>query len=129
MARIRNIKPEFFTSEAVSELPIRARLTWIGLWTHCDNHGRARDNVKLIKAAVWPLDEVTLKDIEDDLATLAQHGRIVRYSVRGKRYLVITNWGEHQYGAFKGDPKHPAPVVGAFDAHDPSPATEQDESG
>ena len=107
MARIRNIKPEFFTSEAVSELPIRARLTWIGLWTHCDNHGRARDNVKLIKAAVWPLDEVTLKDIEEDLATLARHGRIVRYSVRGKRYLVITNWGEHPYGAFKGDPKHP----------------------
>jgi hypothetical protein len=109
MARIRNIKPEFFTSEAVSELPLRARLTWIGLWTHCDNHGRARDNVKLIKAAVWPLDDVSLKDIEDDLTTLAEHQRIVRYEVDGKRYLVITNWSEHQYGAFKGDPKHPGP--------------------
>ena len=107
MARIRSIKPEFFTSEAVSALPLRARLTWIGLWTHCDNHGRARDNGKLIKAAIWPLDDVTLKDIEEDLATLAAHGRIARYSVEGKRYLVVTNWGEHQYGAGKGDPKFP----------------------
>lgn len=109
MARIRNIKPEFFTSEAVSELPLRARLTWIGLWVHCDNHGRARDNVRVIKGAVWPLDDVSLKDIEDDLSTLAEHRRIVRYVVDGKRYLVVTNWGEHQYGAFKGDPKYPAP--------------------
>lgn len=113
MARIRNIKPEFFTSEAVSELPIRARLTWIGLWTHCDNHGRARDNVKIIKGAVWPLDNVSLKEIEDDLVTLAAQGRIVRYTVDGKRYLVVTNWGEHQYGAFKGDSKYPAPTADA----------------
>jgi hypothetical protein len=109
MARIRNIKPEFFTSESVSELPIRARLTWIGLWVHCDNHGRTRDNVKLIKGAVWPLDPVSLAEIEEDLVTLADQGRIVRYEVDGKRYLVVTNWGEHQYGAFKDKPKYPAP--------------------
>jgi hypothetical protein len=120
MARIRNIKPEFFTSEAVSELPLRARLTWIGLWTHCDNHGRARDNVKIIKGAVWPLDNVSLKEIEDDLVTLAACGRIVRYVVRGKRYLVVTNWGEHQYGAFKGDSKYPAPTADAG-SKDPAP--------
>lgn len=112
MARIRNIKPEFFTSEAVSALPLRARLTWIGLWVHCDNHGRARDNVRIIKGAVWPLDDVSLKDIEEDLATLADHGRIVRYEVDGKRYLEVTNWGEHQYGAFKDNPKYPDPNDG-----------------
>lgn len=110
MARIRNIKPEFFTSETVAELPLRARLTWIGLWTHCDNHGRARDNVKIIKGALWPLDDVSNEDVEEDLSTLAKLGRIVRYTVSGKRYLVITNWGEHQYGAFKGDPRYPGPV-------------------
>jgi len=96
MARIRSIKPGFFTSEDVAELPLRARLTWIGLWTHCDDQGRAKDNVKLIKAAVWPLDQVTLSDIEDDLATLAKCGRIVRYEVDGKNYLAVTNWHDHQ---------------------------------
>lgn len=127
MARIRNIKPEFFTSESVSVLPLRARLTWIGLWTHCDNHGRTRDNVKLIKAAVWPLDDVSLKDIEDDLATLTDHGRIVRYGVAGKRYLVITNWGEHQYGAFKGDPKYPQPVDNPSEEHENAPPPAEQE--
>jgi hypothetical protein len=96
MSRIRSIKPGFFKSEDVSALPLRARLTWIGLWTHCDDAGRTKDNVKLIKADVWPLDDVSLRDVEDDLSTLAAHGRIVRYEVGGQRYLEITNWRDHQ---------------------------------
>jgi hypothetical protein len=35
----------------------RARLTWIGLWTQCDDQGRTKDHVKLIKADVWPPDQ------------------------------------------------------------------------
>lgn len=95
MARIRTIKPTFFKSEDVSVLPFRTRLTWVGLWTFCDDQGRAKDNAKLIKGDVWPLDEVSLDDIEDDLVILARHGRIVRYEVAGARYLAITNW-DHQ---------------------------------
>jgi len=96
MPRIRTIKPSFFKSEDVSVLPFRARLTWVGLWTHCDDQGRTKDNARLIKGDVWPLDEVSLKDIEEDLETLAGHGRIVRYQVNGQRYLEITNWSDHQ---------------------------------
>jgi hypothetical protein len=96
MARIRTIKPGFFESEDVSVLPLRARLTWIGLWTQCDDHGRTKDNARLIKARIWPLDDVTLRDVEDDLITLAAEGRIVRYEVDGKRYLAVVNWRNHQ---------------------------------
>ena len=108
MAKIRSIKPEFFTSEDVSALPLRARLTWIGLWTHCDDHGRAKDNVKLIKAAIWPLDDVSLRDVEEDLAQLAAGGRIIRYEVDGHRYLQVTNW-HHQYIAKPSKAKAPPP--------------------
>lgn len=96
MARIRTIKPGFFTSEDVAALSMRARLTWIGLWTHVDDEGRAKDNPRLIHAAVWPLDDVTVKQVEQDLVELAAHGRIVRYEVDGKRYLAVTNWNVHQ---------------------------------
>jgi hypothetical protein len=96
MARIRTIKPDFFVSDTVSALPLRARLTWIGLWTHCDDYGRCRDNTKLIKAAVWPLDDVSIRDIEIDLNTLADRGLIYRYVVDGKNYLAVTSWAEHQ---------------------------------
>lgn len=96
MARIRTIKPSFFASEDVSALPLRARLTWIGLWTHCDDQGRCKDNVRLIKAAVWPLDDVSLREIEEDLDTLAGAGRIVRYESDGQQCLAVVNWDAHQ---------------------------------
>lgn len=111
MARIRTIKPGFFCSEDVSVLPLRARLTWIGLWTHCDDHGRTKENVKLIKAGVWPLDDVSLRDIEFDLNTLADRRRIVRYEVDGQRFLAITNWHHHQQVNRPQPSKHPAPPV------------------
>lgn len=126
MARIRSIKPGFFTSEDVSVLPLRARLTWIGLWTHCDDQGRAKDNTKLIKAAIWPLDAVSLADIEEDLATLADHGRIVRYQVDGKRYLATTNFGDHQKPNKPTPSRLPAPPATngwqpPTDEYDPPP--------
>lgn len=96
MPRIRTIKPDFFTSDTVSSLRLRTRLTWVGLWTHCDDYGRCRDNVKLIKAAVWPLDDVSLRDIESDITDLDSAGVLFRYAVGDKRYIQITNWEEHQ---------------------------------
>lgn len=96
MPRIRTIKPSFFQSDDVSALPLRARLTWIGLWTQCDDAGRTKDHARLIKAAIWPLDPVSLAEVEEDLSTLAEHGRIVRYEVDGQRYLAIVNWDDHQ---------------------------------
>lgn len=120
MARIRTIKPSFFRSEDVSVLPLRARLTWIGLWTHCDDAGRAKDNVRLIKGDIWPLDDVSLRDIEDDLETLAAHGRIVRYEVDGKRYLEITNWSDHQSIQKPSPSKIPAAPTTGVDSRTPT---------
>jgi hypothetical protein len=121
LARIRSVKPEFFASEDVSALPLRARLTWIGLWTQCDDHGRTKDQVKLIKAAVWPLDNVALRDVEDDLAVLADRGRIVRYVVGEDRFLAVVKWHYHQKPNRPGAPKFPAPPVGI-----PTPAPGED---
>jgi hypothetical protein len=122
LARIRTYKPDFFKSEDVSVLPFRARLTWLGLWPHCDDHGRFKDSVKLIKAEVWPLDNVSLRDIEEDLAVLAEYGRIVRYEVGGKQYLAVVNWHAHQSINRPSRPKCPAPPVplGSTDPEDPN---------
>lgn len=125
MARIRTIKPDFFASDTVSALPLRARLTWIGLWTHCDDQGRCRDNVKLIKAAVWPLDDLSLREVDEDLLTLAKYGRIVRYSatVDGKSagLIQIVNWDEHQRINRPSKARFPAPpnevIESALNSH------------
>ena len=52
MGRIRSIKPEFFTSEVVAELPLSTRLTFIGLWTYVDDNGVGLDNELLVTAAL-----------------------------------------------------------------------------
>jgi hypothetical protein len=127
MPRIRSIKPSFFRSEDVSALPLRARLTWIGLWTQCDDHGRAKDNARLIKGDIWPLDNVNLRDIDEDLDTLADHGRIVRYEVDGKRYLEIVNWHAHQAISKPTPSRIPAPSQGRILTSEEPPEDLDDE--
>lgn len=96
MARIRTIKPEFFTSLTIADLTPEQRLTFIGLWTHVDDEGRCIDDPRLIKAAVWPLDDRGAGDIEVDLKALTASSLITRYTLNRKRYLAVTNWHEHQ---------------------------------
>jgi hypothetical protein len=97
MPRIRTIKPAFFKSLTIADLPIPCRLTFIGLWTYVDDAGRGMDDARLIKGEIWPLDDTyTVKKIEADLTLLTKARLIVRYEVDGKHYLVVTGWAEHQ---------------------------------
>ncbi|MEU9333180.1 hypothetical protein AB0D49_08440 [Streptomyces sp. NPDC048290] len=121
MARIRTIKPEFFTSLTVADLPLTARLTFIGLWTHVDDAGRCVDDARLIKAAVWPLDDRTSADVESDLKALTESSLITRYTLNQKRYIAVTGWDEHQRinrptpsrlpAPEQGEPTPPEPVT------------------
>lgn len=96
MARIRTIKPDAFLSESLSEVPRGTRWTFAGLWTYADDMGRARDDARLIKAALYPLDDsVTLDDVQTDLWLLTGIGGICRYVVDGRNYLHMPKW-HHQ---------------------------------
>lgn len=98
MARIRSIKPGFCTSEDIACLTIPCRLHFVMLWTYADDQGRGIDNGRLLKGALWPLDdEVTTEVIEGWQIELWRAGRITRYSLDGKVYFEITNFGEHQH--------------------------------
>jgi hypothetical protein len=112
MARIRSIKPDFFTSETVASLSLSARLTFIGLWTYVDDNGVGMDNELLINAAIWPLEEDpldTLARTREDLASLSRKGLVNRYRDSRKRYLHITSWGEHQKVDHPRKPRYPLP--------------------
>lgn len=124
MPRIRTIKPEFFTSLTIADLTPEQRLTFIGLWTHADDAGRCVDDSRLIKAAVWPLDDRTAADIEIDLKALTESSLITRYTLNRKRYLAVTNWDEHQRINRPTPSKLPAPEEG--DPTPPDPVTRHD---
>lgn len=96
MARIRSIKPDAFKSDTLSQVPRGVRWTFAGLWTYLDDEGRGRDNLRLIKAELYPLDDdVTIDVLDDDLKQLASLDAICRYSVGGKDYVHATKW-KHQ---------------------------------
>lgn len=96
MARIRTIKPEFFTSATVARLSYRARLTWQGIWTQVDDGGRMRYDPRVLAGAIWPQeDEVTWREVTSDVDELLVAGVVVTYGPEGE-YLAVTNWHEHQ---------------------------------
>lgn len=112
MARIRSIKPDFFVSETIAALPLSARLTFIGLWTHVDDNGVTIDNARLINAALWPLEDdplETLRRTREDLRRLSEAGLIQRYEHSGRHYLFVSAWDEHQKVSHPGKTRYPRP--------------------
>ena len=93
MARARNIKPGFFRNADLVELPMEARLLFIGLWTLADREGRLEDRPKQIKMEIFPADSV---DCDALLDSLAATGMLARYEIGGKRYLQVVNFTKHQ---------------------------------
>lgn len=96
MARIRYIKPGLFSNEDLAELPIPARYLFSGLWVLADKEGRLEDRPKRIKAQVFPYDDIPFEQVEEWLSLLASAGFIVRYSIRGRFYIAMPTWHQHQ---------------------------------
>jgi hypothetical protein len=96
MARIRTIKPEFWTSvQIVSCSPI-ARLLFIGLWSFADDNGVNKACVPSLKMKVFPNDPFTTKEIEKWISELVDRGLLQPYEVDGNAYWYITGWHRHQ---------------------------------
>ena len=95
MARIRTIKPEFWTSEQVMECSPTARLLFIGLWNFCDDGGNHSANARRLKAEVFPGDDITIAEINKLMDELIDHDLVVRYMVNGNVYWHVTGW-HHQ---------------------------------
>lgn len=115
MARIRYIKPGIMTNEDLCELGPFAYILFTGLWMLADREGRLEDRPKRIKAEAMPLwEQVCWKDVDNLLAGLAEREFIQRYSVGGKPYIQIINWGKHQNPhARESFSQIPAPPISA----------------
>ena len=91
MARIRTIKPEFFTSEDIVALSPHARLLYIALWCEADKEGRMTWKPNTFKLRYLPGDAV---DIQVLATELVQSGLVVLY---GDGYAVIPKFRLHQH--------------------------------
>jgi hypothetical protein len=91
MARIRTIKPEFFTSEDIVGLTPFARLLYIALWCEADREGRLVWKPRTFKIRYLPADEC---DVQALCQELLDAGLVRLY---GDGFAVIPSFRDHQH--------------------------------
>lgn len=96
LARRRMIDPNFWRSQDVKKLTIRQRLLAIGLFSLADDDGRGIADPPYVRAVVFPYDDFTSKEIEEDLKAIEKQLSIVFYEVDGNRYYAWKNWEKWQ---------------------------------
>lgn len=94
MARIRTIKPQFWTDDKLGPLDALTRLVFIGLVSQADDAGRLVDSVKLLDGLLFPYtDESCARSLEK----LAELGVIERgNTASGQPIIQLPNWEDHQ---------------------------------
>lgn len=92
MARIRTIKPEFFTSEDIVSLSPLARLLYVALWCEADREGRMAWKPRTFKLRYLPADNCSAEDL---CAELIAAGLVVLYEEGA--YAYIPKFARHQH--------------------------------
>lgn len=94
MARIRSVKPEFWTDPEVVACSAYARLFFIGCWNHADDYGVLKDDPAGLKLKVLPADDV---DPFALVLELVQRRLLLRrVAPDGSRVLVVRSFCQHQ---------------------------------
>lgn len=109
MARIRTVKPEFWTSEQVMECSTTSRLLFIGMWNFCDDGGNHPASAKTLKAEVFPGDDFSADDVQAMVDELVAQELLMPYIADGKRYLHVTGW--HHQKIEKPNYRYPKPEI------------------
>ncbi len=91
MARIRTIKPEFFTAEDIVALSALARLLYVALWCEADREGRLEWKPKTFKMRYFPADDCDIAALCDELLN---QGVVKLY---GSGLACIPSFSRHQH--------------------------------
>ena len=97
MARIRTVKPSFFSHYELYQLEIETglplRVAYSGLWTQCDREGRFKWSAPELKLGCLPYDDVNFSRVLDALWT---RGFIEKYTCSGREYGYVPTFLAHQ---------------------------------
>ncbi|MFT9298652.1 MAG: hypothetical protein ABF542_11160 [Gluconobacter sp.] len=91
MARIRSIHPGLYTDDAFMTLSMGARMLLIGLWSHADDGGGFEWKPVVLKARVFPADNI---DVTDLLEELVRNDVIQKYDFGDRSYGAVRNFGK-----------------------------------
>jgi len=108
MARIRSVHPGLASDEAFMSMSMPCKAAWPLLWTECDDNGVFEWKPIVLKARIFPADNVDFSTI---LAELEALECVKRVMVEGKPYGVVRNFGKYQR------PKNPSYRYALPDEH------------
>ena len=95
--RIRTVKPEFFTHEAIfeaeKETGFPLRIAFVGLWCAADREGRFNWEPRRLGVQILPYDLIEFSRVLDALVT---RGFVVKYQVKKAWFGVIPSFIRHQ---------------------------------
>lgn len=111
MARIRSLKPSFWSSQKIGKLSRDARLLAIGLISYADDQGRFLASPSALIGHVYPNDAVTLKQVAGWRDAIAAVGLIELYAVDGFEYGRFPRWTDHQRISHPYDSTFPEPLA------------------
>lgn len=126
MARIRTIKPEFWSSPDTAKLDDPwGRLLFIAMWNWADDNGRGTANPKELAGFAFPNDDsISSADIRRMLGEIRRAFGVILYEVAGRPYYAIPSWDLHQKIDKRSTGRHPAPEDGSRWEPDPDSATD-----
>ena len=104
----RILNSSICTSDSIDELDFFQESFFYRLLVSVDDYGNFDARAKIIRAAVFPLKDVSLKDIETALDALERQGMLQFYTVNGRRYIHLTGWTRFQR-LRNSKHKYPAP--------------------
>src|ERR1051326_3955480 len=126
MARIRTIKPEFWSSPDTARLDDPwARLLFIAMWNWADDNGRRTANPKELAGFAFPNDDgISSADIRRMLGGIRRAFGVILYEVGGRPYYAIPSWELHQKIDRRSTGRYPTPEEGSN--WDPDPPSASD---
>src|ERR1044072_2967872 len=92
-AQIRSIHPGLTSDEAFMSMTMTTKAAWTPLWMHCDDHGIFEWKPIVLKALIFPADNVDFAQVLAELETL---GCIRKFGIDGKPYGIIRNFAKYQ---------------------------------
>lgn len=92
----RIIKESICTSDTIDQLTWFEEVFFYRLIVNCDDYGRFDARPAILKARLFPLKNVTEKQISDALNKLSTVGIVTVYEYDGRPYLQLVTWDKHQ---------------------------------
>ena len=108
----RILKESICTSDSIAKLSWFEEVLFYRLIVSCDDYGRYDARPAVLKGKLFPLSDVTTKQIEKAIIRLSTVAMVKLYEVYGRPFLQLCAWANHQTIRAKKS-KYPAPEENA----------------